>query len=134
MVDSPAFSAGALASRFCVQSFNRNVGLRQRRTDDGSFDRRAFVGAAVAAPAMAALPISLQFAGAQDAIVATMVTDTAGLGDQNFNDLANAGGAQAATDFGIEWKVIESVDIPSYVPNLTAAAERASSSLRLASC
>jgi basic membrane protein A and related proteins len=85
--------------------------------------RRVFVGAAVAAPALAALPISLQFAGAQDTIVATMVTDTAGLGDQNFNDLANAGGMQAATDFGIEWKVIESVDIPSYVPNLSAGAE-----------
>ena len=54
--------------------------------------RRAFVGAAVAAPALAALPISLQSAGAQDAITVTMVTDTAGLGDQNFNDLANAGG------------------------------------------
>jgi basic membrane protein A len=86
--------------------------------------RRAFVGAAVAAPALAALPISLQSVGAQDAITVTMVTDTAGLGDQNFNDLANAGGTQAATDFGIEWKVIESVDIPSYVPNLTAGAEQ----------
>ena len=86
--------------------------------------RRAFVGAAVAAPALAALPISLQSVGAQDGITVTMVTDTAGLGDQNFNDLANAGGTQAATDFGIEWKVIESVDIPSYIPNLTAGAEQ----------
>lgn len=87
--------------------------------------RRAFVGAAVAAPAVAALPISLQGVGAQDAgFTVTMVTDTAGLGDQNFNDLANAGGTQAAEDFGIEWKVLESVDIPAYVPNLTAGAEQ----------
>ena len=87
--------------------------------------RRAFVGAAVAAPALAALPISLQSIGAQDAgFIVTMVTDTAGLGDQNFNDLANGGGTLAATDFGIEWKVIESVDIPSYVPNLSAGAEQ----------
>lgn len=86
--------------------------------------RRAFVGAAVAAPALAALPISLQSVGAQDPITVTMVTDTAGLGDQNFNDLANAGGTKAAEDLGINWKVIESVDIPSYVPNLTAGAEQ----------
>lgn len=86
--------------------------------------RRSFMGAAAAVPALAALPISLQGAAAQDSIVVTMVTDTAGLGDQNFNDLANAGGTQAATDFGIEWKVIESVDIPAYVPNLTAGIEQ----------
>ena len=86
--------------------------------------RRGFVGAAVAAPALAALPISLRGVAAQDGIVVTMVTDTAGLGDQNFNDLANAGGTQAAADLGIQWKVIESVDIPAYVPNLTAGAEQ----------
>ena len=86
--------------------------------------RRGFVGAAAAVPALAALPISLQGVGAQDGIVVTMVTDTAGLGDQNFNDLANAGGTQAAADFGIQWKVIESADIPAYVPNLTAGIEQ----------
>jgi basic membrane protein A len=86
--------------------------------------RRAFVGVAVAVPALAALPISLQSVGAQDPITVTMVTDTAGLGDQNFNDLANAGGTRAAEDLGINWKVIESVDIPSYLPNLTAGAEQ----------
>ena len=86
--------------------------------------RRAFVGAAVAAPALAAPPFPLHSVGAQDATPAPMLPDAAGLGDQNFNDLANAGGTQAATDFGIGWKVIESVDIPSYVPNLTAGAEQ----------
>jgi basic membrane protein A len=86
--------------------------------------RRGFVGAAVAVPALAALPMSLQGVGAQDAITATMVTDTNGLGDQNFNDLANGAGEKAAADLGITWKVIESTDIPSFVPNLTAAAEQ----------
>lgn len=87
--------------------------------------RRGFVGAAVAVPALAALPISLRGAAAQgDGITVTMVTDTAGLGDQNFNDLANAGGTQAAEELGIDWKVIESTDITSYVPNLTAGAEQ----------
>lgn len=86
--------------------------------------RRGFVGAAAAASALAALPISMQSAFAQDSITVTMVTDTAGLGDQNFNDLANAGGEKAVADFGIQWKVIESADIPAYVPNLIAGAEQ----------
>jgi basic membrane protein A len=53
-----------------------------------------------------------------------MVTDTNGLGDQNFNDLANKGGEQAAKDLGVTWKVIESSDAASFVPNLTAGAEQ----------
>jgi basic membrane protein A len=53
-----------------------------------------------------------------------MVTDTAGLGDQNFNDLANKGGTEAAAEFGFTWKVIESADPASYIPNLTAGAEQ----------
>ncbi|HET8524432.1 MAG TPA: BMP family ABC transporter substrate-binding protein [Thermomicrobiales bacterium] len=53
-----------------------------------------------------------------------MVTDTAGLGDQNFNDLANRGGKKAAQDFGIDWHVLESQDATAYVPNLTSAAEQ----------
>jgi basic membrane protein A len=61
---------------------------------------------------------------AQDQIVVTMVTDTAGLGDQNFNDLAKRGLDQAAADFGIDPRVIESRDPSTYVPNLTAAAEQ----------
>ncbi len=86
--------------------------------------RRGFVGAAAAVPALVVLPLSLRGVAAQDGIVVTMVTDTAGLGDQNFNDLANNGGTQAAADLGIQWKVIESVDIPSYIPNLTAGIEQ----------
>jgi basic membrane protein A len=90
----------------------------------GRISRRTLVGASVALPALAALPLGLRSAFAQDGIVATMVTDTTGLGDQNFNDATNAGGQKAADEFGAEWRVIESIDAASYVPNLTAAAEQ----------
>ncbi|MGH2562553.1 MAG: BMP family lipoprotein [Thermomicrobiales bacterium] len=101
--------------------------MRSERLAKVAVSRRRVVGAMALTPAMAALQVRLGFgsspASAQDAIVCTMVTDTAGLGDQNFNDLANKGGTDAATDFGIEWKVIESQDAAAYVPNLTAGAE-----------
>jgi len=87
-------------------------------------NRRRFVGMSLAIPAFAALPISLRGVSAQGSITVTMVTDTAGLGDQNFNDLADKGGKQAAADLGVTWKVIESQDASQYVPNLTAGAEQ----------
>ncbi|CAN5780501.1 BMP family ABC transporter substrate-binding protein [soil metagenome] len=90
----------------------------------GRLSRRTFVGASLAVPAAAAMPFGWSGALAQDQIVATMVTDTAGLGDQNFNDLANAGGSLAAEELGIAWSVIESIDAAAFVPNLTAAAEQ----------
>jgi len=55
-------------------------------------NRRRLVGMSLAVPAFAALPISLRGVSAQDKLSVTMVTDTAGLGDQNFNDLADKGG------------------------------------------
>src|SRR5688572_28244996 len=70
-------------------------------------DRRRLLiaagGAVVATPAFARLD-----AGAQDSIVATMVTDTAGIGDESFNDMAKAGGDRAAEELGIEFNVLES--------------------------
>jgi basic membrane protein A and related proteins len=92
--------------------------------ESGRFSRRTFVGTSLAIPALAALPLSLQHALAQDAVVATMVCDTVGLGDQNFNDATFAGGQKAAEEFGAEWSAIESIDAAAYVPNVTAAAER----------
>jgi len=86
--------------------------------------RRVVVKSALLAPAVAVLPIALHGVAAQDQITVTMVTDTAGLGDQNFNDLADRGGKQAASELGIEWKVIESADASAYEPNLTAGAEQ----------
>ena len=91
--------------------------------------RRTFaVRAAATAAAVPAIGAAINFApsaSAQDEpFVATMVTDTAGLGDQNFNDLAYAGGTRAAEELGIEFNVIESTDATTYIPNLTAAAEQ----------
>jgi len=63
-------------------------------------------------------------ARAQDPIVVTMVTDTAGLGDQNFNDLAKRGLDRAVEELGVQGEVIESRDAASYIPNLTQAAEQ----------
>ena len=94
-----------------------------RRVVDAALSRRSLIKWSMIVPAAAALPIQLRGAAAKD-IVATMVTDTNGLGDQNFNDLANKGGQQAAKDFGITWKVIESSDAASYLPNLQAGAEQ----------
>ena len=74
-------------------------------------------------PVLAAVP-AVPSAVAQDDLVVTMVTDTAGLGDQNFNDLAHQGLLQAEADFGITPNVIESRDAAQYIPNLTASAEQ----------
>jgi basic membrane protein A len=63
-------------------------------------------------------------AQAQEPIVVTMVTDTFGLGDQNFNDLAKRGLDRAVEELGVQGEVIESRDAASYLPNLTQAAEQ----------
>lgn len=63
-------------------------------------------------------------AGAQDPLVVTMVTDTAGIGDQNFNDLAKRGLDRAVEELGVQGEVIESRDAAGYIPNLTQAAEQ----------
>jgi basic membrane protein A and related proteins len=88
--------------------------------------RRRFTALSAAGAAAAVLPLGLagRGASAQSDVVITMVTDTAGLGDQNFNDLANKGGTEAAAEFGFEWRVIESADPAAYIPNLTAGAEQ----------
>src|ERR687893_801268 len=85
--------------------------------------RRPLLAAMAMAPlagAMARVPM----VQAQDPIVVTMVTDTAGLGDQNFNDLAKRGLDRAAEELGVHGEVIESRDAASYIPNLTQAAEQ----------
>ena len=93
-----------------------------------TLSRRTFTARAAAlAATVPALSLATRLApdaAAQESITATVVTDTAGLGDQSFNDLANAGGTQAAADFGVEFRVIESTDATAYIPNLTAAAEQ----------
>lgn len=82
-------------------------------------------GAAVAAtPLLSRLNVS-----AQDSITVTMVTDTAGIGDQSFNDMANAGGLRAQDELGITFNVLESQTAADYVRNLTDAAESSDMSI-----
>lgn len=85
--------------------------------------RRTVVMTALAAPLAAAI-VRAPRAGAQDAITVTMVTDTAGLGDRNFNDSAKAGLDRAVAELGVTGEVIESTETSQYVQNLTAAAEQ----------
>lgn len=85
--------------------------------------RRPLLAALAMTPFAAALA-RVPGAQAQDALVVTMVTDTAGLGDQNFNDLAKRGLDRAAEELGVQAEVIESRDAAGYIPNLTQAAEQ----------
>jgi basic membrane protein A len=91
---------------------------------DSRLDRRQLLAATGGAILGAAALGAVSDVAAQDTITATLVTDTAGIGDQNFNDLANAGGQLAAEELGIEWKVLESQTQADYVSNLTLAAEQ----------
>ena len=85
--------------------------------------RRPLLAAMAMAP-VAGVLMRVPAVHAQDPIVVTMVTDTAGLGDQNFNDLAKRGLDRAVEELGVQGEVIESRDAASYIPNLTQAAEQ----------
>lgn len=85
--------------------------------------RRAVVKWSLLVPAAAAIGSGLSWAQAADKLTVTMVTDTNGLGDQNFNDLAHKGLLEAQKQFGINQKVLESPDSSAYEPNLINAAE-----------
>ncbi|MGB3634343.1 MAG: BMP family ABC transporter substrate-binding protein, partial [Rubrobacteraceae bacterium] len=52
-----------------------------------------------------------------------MVTDVGGLGDQSFNDSANAGLEKAKEEFGVETEVLESGAPADYTNNLTQLAD-----------
>jgi basic membrane protein A and related proteins len=87
--------------------------------------RKLVVGAAGAALAAPILAQGFTPAAAQDGsgVTLTLVTDTAGIGDQSFNDMAKKGGDDAVAQFGITLNVLESQTAADYVPNLTQAAE-----------
>ncbi len=85
--------------------------------------RRAILGGLAVAPVLAAAGFSARRAVAQDGGQITMVTDTAGIGDGNFNDLAWAGCQQAGDEFGYSYRYLESLDRNAYYPNLVEAAE-----------
>jgi basic membrane protein A and related proteins len=87
------------------------------------FKRRPLLAALAMAPLAGAI-VRVPAVYAQDQVVVTMVTDTFGLGDQNFNDLAKRGLDQAVEELGVLGEVIESRDAASYLPNLTQAAEQ----------
>lgn len=67
---------------------------------------------------------SLTAATAQESdVTVTMVTDTAGVGDQNFNDLAVLGGERAAEELGVGFDILESQTQADYSPNLAQGGE-----------
>jgi basic membrane protein A len=84
-----------------------------------TLSRRSIVAGVALAPVLARAGITL----AADKVIITVVTDTAGLGDQNFNDLADRGGKRAAKELGVTYNVIESQTQADYVRNLTQASE-----------
>jgi basic membrane protein A len=87
-----------------------------------SINRRTLVIGSAAAAALAPM-LRVGSLAAQSDLAVTGVTDTAGLGDQNFNDLANKGGETAAEQYGVSWRVLESQTAADYIPNLTRAAQ-----------
>lgn len=62
-------------------------------------------------------------ASSSEKMVIGMITDTGGLGDQSFNDLAWAGLEKAEKELKIERKVLESESADDYLPNLTSFSE-----------
>lgn len=107
----------------CVWRKEKGEGMSSTPFVSRSINRRRLVAGSAATAALAPL-MKFGSVAAQDDLVVTGVTDTAGLGDQNFNDLANAGGERAAEEYGITWQVLESQTAADYVPNLTRAAEQ----------
>ncbi len=89
-------------------------------------DRRSLIAASSGAVFGATvLAKSATATAAQDGsdVTVTMVTDTAGIGDQNFNDLAKVGGDRAAAELGVTFEIQESQSQADYVPNLSLGAE-----------
>lgn len=85
--------------------------------------RRTALGGLALAPALAALGLRAGSAHAQDGGQITMVTDTAGIDDGNFNTLSWTGVQAAAAEFGYTSAFLESIDPSNYYPNLVEAAE-----------
>lgn len=55
--------------------------------------------------------------------IVAMATDTGGLGDKSFNDGSYQGLKDAAVDFNLDARVVESKQQTDYVPNLSGLAE-----------
>jgi basic membrane protein A len=100
--------------------------MAQESLSDRRFSRRQVVATTSAAAALAVVGRGASLASAaQDGadLTVTMVTDTAGLGDQSFNDITYKGGEDAVAQYGITFGAIESQNEADYVPNMSQAAE-----------
>jgi basic membrane lipoprotein Med (substrate-binding protein (PBP1-ABC) superfamily) len=77
---------------------------------DSRLNRRRLIAASSGAVLGASVLAKASMAAAQDGseFTVTMVTDTAGIGDQNFNDLAKIGGDRAAAELGVQFEIQES--------------------------
>ena len=62
-------------------------------------------------------------APAEEALRVGLVTDIGGLNDRGFNSLANQGLERAASELGVETRVLESKSDADYIPNLQQLAE-----------
>jgi len=60
--------------------------------------------------------------GGGEAVRVCLVTDIGGLNDRGFNSLANQGLERAASELGVETRVLESKSDADYVPNLSECA------------
>jgi basic membrane protein A len=58
-------------------------------------------------------------AGGGEAVRVCLVTDIGGLNDRGFNSLANQGLERAASELGVETRVLESKSDADYIPNLS---------------
>lgn len=100
--------------------------MADRSPVQSRLDRRSLIAASSGAVLGAAvLAKSTTAAAVQEGadVTVTMVTDTAGIGDQNFNDLAKVGGDRAASELGVTFEIQESQTQADYVPNLSLGAE-----------
>ncbi len=61
---------------------------------------------------------------AQEPLKVGLVTDTGGLNDKGFNQLAHKGAQRAVEDFGIELDVVQSEQLTDFLPNLRNFAQR----------
>ena len=87
--------------------------------------------AAVAAPEQAATPAAdapavaaPEDAGTETALKMVMITDSGGLGDGGFNDMAWHGVEMARDELGFEIGVIESTEASQFASNMSAAARQ----------
>lgn len=87
-------------------------------------NRRRVLAASGGAVLGATILGNLTPAAAQESdVTVTMVTDTAGVGDQNFNDLAVLGGERAAEELSVGFDILESQTQADYSPNLAQGGE-----------